>query len=169
MSEFEELYNLYYKDVYYFVLKLTDYQDHIAEEVTQESFYQAFISLKRFRGECSIKTWLCQIAKNTCYKYLKTHAKETYLEEELHQEQEDEAVSTVIEEKQMILHIRKVIADLDERSRIIVEYRLFSEKSYKEIGELVGVREATAYDAKGNVIYRLTDQDNHWIWVSATE
>ena len=71
MSEFEELYHLYYKDVYYYVLKLTDYQDHIAEEVTQESFYQAYIYLKKFRGECSVKSWLCQIAKNTYYKYLK--------------------------------------------------------------------------------------------------
>jgi len=142
MSEFEELYHLYYKDVYYFVLKLTDYRDHIAEEVTQESFYQAFISLSRFRGECSIKSWLCQIAKNTYYKYLKTHAKETYLEEELHPE--GEAVSTVVEKKQVTSHIRRVIADLDERSRAIVEYRLFDEKSYKEIGELVGIREATA-------------------------
>ena len=144
MSEFEELYNLYYKDVYYFVLKLADYRDHIAEEVTQESFYQAFISLPRFRGECSMKSWLCQIAKNTYYKYLKTHAKETYLEEDLHQEQEKETVSTVVEKKQVTLHIRRVIADLDERSRRIVEYRLFEEKSYKEIGELVGIREATA-------------------------
>ena len=142
MSEFEELYHLYYKDVYYFVLKLTDYRDHIAEEVTQESFYQAFISLPRFRGECSIKSWLCQIAKNTYYKYLKTHAKETYLEEELHSE--GEAVSTVVEKKQVTSHIRRVIADLDERSRAVVEYRLFDEKSYKEIGELVGIREATA-------------------------
>jgi len=142
MSEFEELYHLYYKDVYYFVLKLTDYRDHIAEEVTQESFYQAFISLSRFRGECSIKSWLCQIAKNTYYKYLKTHAKETYLEEELHPE--GEAVSTVVEKKQVTSHIRRVIADLDERSRAVVEYRLFDEKSYKEIGELVGIREATA-------------------------
>ena len=144
MSEFEELYHLYYKDVYYFVLKLADYRDDIAEEVTQESFYQAFISLSRFRGECSIKSWLCQIAKNTYYKYLKTHAKETYLEEELHQEKEQEEVSSVVEKKQVTLHIRKVIADLDERSRNIVEYRLFDEKSYKEIGELVGIREATA-------------------------
>lgn len=144
MSEFEELYHLYYKDVYYFVLKLADYRDDIAEEVTQESFYQAFISLSRFRGECSIKSWLCQIAKNTYYKYLKTHAKETYLEEELHQEQGEETVSTEVEKKQVTLHIRKVIADLDERSRRIVEYRLFEEKSYKEIGELVGIREATA-------------------------
>ena len=142
MSEFEELYHLYYKDVYYFVLKLTDYRDHIAEEVTQESFYQAFISLSRFRGECSIKSWLCQIAKNTYYKYLKTHAKETYLEEELHPE--EETISTVVEKKQIASHIRKVIADLDERSQRIVEYRLFDEKSYREIGELVGIREATA-------------------------
>lgn len=146
MSEFEELYNLYYRDVYYFVLKLANYQDDIAEEVTQESFYQAFISLQRFRGECSIKSWLCQIARNTYYKYLKTHAKETYLEEELHLKQEEKATSTVVEEKQMIAHLRKVIADLDERSRSIVEYRLFGEKSYKEIGELTGIREATAKD-----------------------
>lgn len=144
MSEFEELYNLYYRDVYYFVLKLTDYKDHIAEEVTQESFYQAFISLTRFRGECAIKSWLCQIAKNTYYKYLKTHAKETYLEEESHQQREEKAVSTVVEEKQMAIHIRKVIANLDERSRSIAEYRLYGEKSYKEIEELLGIREATA-------------------------
>lgn len=144
MSEFEELYNLYYKDVYYFVLKLANYRDDVADEVTQESFYQAFLSLPRFRGECSIKSWICQIAKNTYYKYLKTHAKEIYLEEELHQEQQEEEVSTVVEKKQVTSHIRKVIADLDERSRAVVEYRLFDEKSYKEIGELVGIREATA-------------------------
>ncbi|MGN0395102.1 MAG: RNA polymerase sigma factor [Coprococcus sp.] len=144
MSEFEELYNVYYKDVYYYLLKLTNYQDHIAEEVTQESFYQAYIYLKKFRGECSIKSWLCQIAKNTYYKYLRTHAKETYLDEELHQKQEGEDISTKLEKEQMVFHIRKVIADLDERSRNVVEYRLFDEKPYKKIGELIGIREATA-------------------------
>ncbi len=144
MSEFEELYNLYYMDVYYFVLKLANYEEHIAEEVTQESFYQAYIYLERFRGECSVKSWLCQIAKNTYYKYIRTHAKETYLDEELHQNPEGEDISTELEKQQMISHIRNVIADLDERSRNVVEYRLFDEKSYKEIGELVGIREATA-------------------------
>ena len=143
MSEFEELYNLYYKDVYYFVLKLTDYKEHIADEVTQESFYQAYLCLKRFRGECSIKSWLCQIAKNTYYKYLRTHAKETYLDEQERQNEEGEDISAELEKKQMVSHIRKVMADLDERSRKVVEYRLFDEKPYKEIGELTGIKEAT--------------------------
>ncbi len=143
MSEFKELYSLYYKDVYYFILKLSNYQNNVAEEVTQESFYQAFICLKRFRGECSVKTWLCQIAKNTYYIYLKKHAKEMNLEECILQE-EDKTVSSVIEEKQMTNHIIKVMEDLDERSRSVVEYRLFAEKSYREIGELLKIREATA-------------------------
>ena len=70
----------------------------------------------------------CRIRKkNTYYKYLKTHAKETYLEEELHPE--EETISTVVEKKQIASHIQKVIADLDERSQRIVEYRLFDEKS----------------------------------------
>lgn len=144
MSEFEELYHLYYRDVYYFVLKLAGYQDDIAEEVTQESFYQAFLSFNRFRGECSVKSWLCQIAKNTYYKYLKTHAKEIFLGEELQPKAEKKPMSTVLEEKEMIGHIRKIIAELDERSQSIAEYRLFDEKTYKEIGELLGIREATA-------------------------
>lgn len=144
MVAFEELYSKYYKDIYYFVLKLTGYRDDLAEELTQESFYQAFVSLDRFRGDCEIKSWLCQIAKNTYYKYLRTHAKETYLDEDFQRQQEGEDISTQLEKRQMISHIRKVIADLDERSQKVVEYRLFDEKPYKEIGELIGIREATA-------------------------
>ena len=144
MSEFEELYNSYYKDVYYFVLKLTGYQEHITEEVTQETFFQAFLSLKRFRGECSIKSWLCQIAKNTYYKYLRTHAKQLDMEEELFIEKEGKTLSEVVEEKQMMSHLRKVIAELSERDRTIAECRLFCDMSYREIGSILGIREATA-------------------------
>ena len=75
MKDFEELYQLYQKDIYFFLLKLTGYEVSLAEELTQETFYQAFFSLKNFRGECAIKSWLCQIAKNTYYKYLTNHAK----------------------------------------------------------------------------------------------
>ena len=91
-----------------------------------------------------MKSWLCQIAKNTYYKYLKMYKKETFLDEELHREQEEKPMSTLVEEKQLLFHVKKVIAELDERSRSVVEYRLFGEKAYKEIGELLGIREATA-------------------------
>ena len=141
MKDFEELYQLYQKDIYFFLLKLTGYEILLAEELTQETFYQAFFSLKNFRGECAIKSWLCQIAKNTYYRYLREALKQRNLKIKV--EQEVKAVSDIVEEKQMIIHIRKVIEDLDEKNRSIVEYRLFSQMPYKEIGYLLGIREAT--------------------------
>jgi len=68
--EFEKIYKQYYKEIYYFVLAMTS-NDDIAEEITQETFYKAFKGIRRFQGECTLKTWLCQIAKNTYRSYLK--------------------------------------------------------------------------------------------------
>lgn len=144
MVAFEELYAKYHKDIFYFVLKLTGYRDDLAEELTQESFYQAFISLDRFRGECEIKSWLCQIAKNTYFKYLRSHTKQLGLEEELLPEQEGKSLSDAVEEKLMVSHLRKVIAELSERDRTIAECRLLCDMSYREIGSILGIREATA-------------------------
>ncbi len=143
MNEFEELYMLYQKDIYSFLLKLTAYEDSLAEELTQETFYQAFLSLKNFRGECAVKTWLCQIAKNTYYRHVREQVKQTNIKTKLNVGQGVESVSTVVEEKQIVVHIKKVIGELDERNKSIVEYRLFCQLPYKEIGRLLGIRETT--------------------------
>ena len=63
MDPFEELYTEYRQDIYRCICKLTDYDLDLSEELLSETFYQAFLSFGRFRGECEIKTWLCQIAK----------------------------------------------------------------------------------------------------------
>lgn len=38
----------------------------LAEDAVQETFLKAFRAFSRFRGECSLKTWLTRIAVNTC-------------------------------------------------------------------------------------------------------
>lgn len=144
MGDFEELYHLYYSYVYHYILKLTDYHDNLAEEITQESFYQAYLSLKRFRGDCSIKSWLCQIAKNTYYNYKKTHSKESCIEDAILTKHDNMKLDTMTENKQLIIHIKEIISNLDERSQSVVMYRLFDELPYKEIGKLTGIRETTA-------------------------
>ena len=56
--EFEEIYSLYFNDVYLFILALSKNPD-IAEEITQETFFKALKNINKFKGDCSIKTWLC--------------------------------------------------------------------------------------------------------------
>lgn len=67
-NEIEEIYEKYYKDVYRFVLALSK-NPHIAEDITQETFVKAIKAVDRFKGDCDIKVWLCQIAKNTYFTY----------------------------------------------------------------------------------------------------
>ena len=63
MRGFEELYHTQGKPVYRFLLALTGDEGQ-AEELLQETFYQAFLHIDRFEGRSSLYTWLCCIGKN---------------------------------------------------------------------------------------------------------
>ena len=68
--EYEQIYRTYFKSVYHYIWKLSG-DEHIAEEITSETFLKAMKSIGDFRGDCDIRVWICQIAKNTYYSYLK--------------------------------------------------------------------------------------------------
>ena len=70
--EFEQVYDLYFRDVYRYILKLSG-SEHVAEEITSDTFFKALRSIGKFRGSCDMRVWLCQIAKN-CY-YLSAEGK----------------------------------------------------------------------------------------------
>ncbi|MCG8400549.1 MAG: sigma-70 family RNA polymerase sigma factor [Firmicutes bacterium] len=63
MSTMENLYRQYKGPVFRYLYRMSgDY--HLAEELTQETFYRVLISLKGFRGESTLSTWLFRIAFN---------------------------------------------------------------------------------------------------------
>ena len=68
--EFDAIYHTYFQSVYQYIRQLSG-DEHIAEEITSDTFFKAMKSIKDFRGECDMRVWLCQIAKNTYYSYLK--------------------------------------------------------------------------------------------------
>ena len=65
MQDFEEVYRRYFADVYRYAMALSR-DRNIAEEITQETFFRALSAIGKFRGECQLRVWLCQIARN-CY------------------------------------------------------------------------------------------------------
>ena len=71
----EELYREYGKIVYHFLLSVC-HDTQLAEELTQETFLQAFLSLERFDGSCKMSVWLCQIAKHLFYRHLGKNGRE---------------------------------------------------------------------------------------------
>ena len=68
MEEFERLCHDEYQTVRLFLVRLCG-DAALAEELTQETFYQAMRGWKKFRGQCAASTWLCGIAKRQFFQY----------------------------------------------------------------------------------------------------
>ena len=150
MEDFEEIYRNYQPEVFRFLLRMTGFEPQTAEELTQETFYQAFLSFGRFRGECSMRTWLFQIAKNVYAKFVR---KESRQRAAVRSEEPMTAPppAAELEQQEMLTILRKEIAALAEPAKSIVEYRLYAEAGYSEIAELLHIKPNTAA-----VIYRRT-------------
>lgn len=69
MKDFQELYKKYNQEIFHYLLRWTNGRQDLAEELVQETFYQVYISLARFRGNSSLRTWIYQIAKNVACRY----------------------------------------------------------------------------------------------------
>ena len=139
MTEFEAIYRTYFNDVFLFLKKLSK-NDSIAEEITNEAFFKAMRSIDKFRGDCDIRIWLCQIAKNSYYTFLKTHKKfadTINLEDISIVEQEDNVEERLIHQDQA-MRIHMYLHDLAEPYKEVFMLRVFGELSFAQIGHVFG-------------------------------
>lgn len=139
MQNIEEIYKEYSITVYKYLFCLAQNKD-IAEELTQETFALAVEDIKKFRGECKLSVWLCQIAKHLWYKELKISKKniDVPLEEIKDNVLYNESLEEAIYEKEEKLKLFKDIQKLDEKSREVIYLRMIGSLSYEEIGEVLG-------------------------------
>lgn len=144
MISIEEIYNRYYKDIYMFVLALSK-DSHVAEDISQEAFVKAMKSLQSFRGDCDIRVWLCQIAKNTYFSMAKKQQREVSdIEDELANRASDyDFVQNAIDQEQA-KRIRTIVNELNEPYKEVFYLRVFGELSFKQIAELYGKTESWA-------------------------
>jgi RNA polymerase sigma-70 factor (ECF subfamily) len=130
--DFEEVYNRYSKDVLRYCLSLCG-SSHIAEDIVSEAFLKAIKTGASFDERCSVKVWLCQIAKNTYFDYLRKHSKITELPADMPSESDFELE---LLDKAEVLKIHKHLHRLDDPYKEVFSLRVFSELSFAEIGEI---------------------------------
>ena len=138
--EFDEIYKQYFNDVYKYALSLT-YDEHTAEEITQETFFKALKSIEKFDGRCKLYVWLCQIAKNTYFTSRKRAAKRDELVEE---SRYDDTLEEKLLNKETFLEVHKVLHTLEEPYKEVFSLRAFGELSFQQIGELFEKTESWA-------------------------
>jgi len=139
MQNIEEIYREYSETVYKYLFCLTQNRD-ISEDLTQETFALAVKDIKKFRGECKLSVWLCQIAKHLWYKELKKKRRNVNISfDEMNDNiLYDETLEEKILAKEEKIRLFKDLQKLDEKSREVVYLRIMGNLSYEEIGEILG-------------------------------
>lgn len=163
--EFEQIYSTYFESVYRYIWKLSG-DEHIAEEIKSETFLKAMKSIEDFRGDCDMRVWICQIAKNTYYSYMKkSHRMVSVDEIEIQSITDSNAfIEEQIGIQEEIRQIRKILHMMSDPYKEVFMWRVFGEMSFKEIGALYGKTDnwacVTYHRARKMIQDRLEENDD---------
>ncbi len=137
MEDMAQVYQEHAQTVYKFLMAQTHDPD-LAEELTQETFYQAVRSIGRFDGSCKLSVWLCQIAKHQWYKYLRRHQREVPTDETEFPDVPLPSAEEAAESNQNRVELLRCIHELPDPMREVVYLRSFGDLSFREIAEVLG-------------------------------
>lgn len=141
MEDMEKVYQRHAQTVYKFLLAQCR-DPGLAEELTQETFYQAVKSVDRFDGGCKVSVWLCQIAKHLWYQHLRKRKREVPTED-LPESPAPSAEEGLLEREGRV-DLLRLVHRLPEPAREVVYLRAFGGLSFREIGDVMGKTETWA-------------------------
>lgn len=156
----EELFKENAKLLYTYLYSLCR-NESLAEELTQETFYKACLSIDRYNQACKFSTWLCQIGKHTYYQYLEKNKRTIHMEipEEL-------SITELSAERQALsrmelLDTLRNLHSLPEAMKEVVYLRSMGDLSFREIGDIMGKSENWARVTYFRAKTQLTELSGH--------
>ena len=141
MADFEQVLETHQDFIFKYLMKLCG-NASLAEELTQECFFRAYMNFNQLRDPDKAPAWLCQIAKNTYYSWYHESKRTVALEEELESGHPDLADSFL--EKELSARAFAKLHELEEPYKEVFLLSVFANLSHKEISALFGKSESWA-------------------------
>lgn len=133
-----------YEAVYHYVLSLCR-DDSLAQDLTQEAFLRAMKSSSQFRGNSSLYTWLCAIAKNQWLNHCRISNREVPLDSPLSLATDaNSSLEDKVIEKDTAMQIHLILHSMQEPYKEVFSLRVFGQLSFQEIAHLFGKTESWA-------------------------
>lgn len=136
MTEFETVYRTYFRDVELYLRAICK-DESLAEELTEQVFFQALKALPKFRGDCDVRTWLCAMGRN-CYLSHLRKTKGTEQIDELQIPDPRKSIEEQIIDRSQAMTIHRLLHDLPEPYKEVFSLRIFGQLSFEDIGSLFG-------------------------------
>ncbi len=141
MKRIEEMYILYRQDLYRYIFHLTNNPD-LSEDLLSETFVNAITSIKNFKGQSSVKTWLYSIARHLWLQRIRREKRTVEYNDLLGLYLSDSMDEKLIT-KETADRIKNLLSEKDKRTQKIVNMRIEG-YSFAEIAGRVNISEGSA-------------------------
>ena len=136
---FSEIVSRYEKKVFFVIKRMLNDDDETAD-ATQEVFIKLHDSLKRFRGDANLYTYIYRIATNVAISYLRKRKVRAVV-------RLDEAITNILtggnepqreaDQGELKKLVAKAVAALPVQQRQVFILRFYEELSYEEIAQVM--------------------------------
>ena len=139
-AAFGEVIKLYTEPLYWQIRHMVQNHDD-ANDLLQNTFMKAWTSIENFRGDARLSTWLYKIAINESLSHLEREGRRRTASVD-----DDEAGAAVhaiesdtfIDGDRLCQELRKAIATLPEKQRLVFNMRYYDEMPYEEMSSILG-------------------------------
>ena len=161
MINFENVFQENQSFIFRYLMKLCK-DESLAEELTQETFFRAYMNLTGLRNEDKVSVWLCQISKNTYFAWYNEQKKLQSIDEmELSDGQPD--LADIFSQKSLSAKAYQCLHRLDEVYKEVFMLSVFGGLSLKDISSLFGKSESwarvTFYRAKQKLLEGMKENE----------
>jgi len=127
-----------------------------AEETVQEALIAAHDAMGSYRGEGSVRAWLCGIARKLCARRIEMRGRRARRLRLVHDAGAEASMpDDVLERQRRAFRVREALEDLKPSERDVVLLRYEAGLSYREIAQACGLDEATARKRTSRALARL--------------
>ena len=142
MTDFDKIYNDNSDFIFKYLMKLCGNRS-LAEELTQETFFRAYMNFSGLRDENKASSWLCRIAKNTYFAWYNEHKKLSDYDEET-ENADTIDIEGSFERKELTEKAFSCLHELEEPYKEVFMLSVFGQLSLKDISKLFGKSESWA-------------------------
>jgi len=169
-SDFSELFKLYYKPIFGYILRRTGDFDSTAD-IAADTFLKAFNAIPHFTYKgISIKIWLYRIATNEMNQFFRQRKKHNFLFEKLDIENRNifhnllandkKELEAEMQRHEMFLAVQRELKLLPTKYQAVIALRYFEGKDNREIAEILNMNEGTLKSLLSRGLKKLREKCN---------
>ena len=138
-AAFGDLIRLYTEPLYRQIRRMVQTHED-TDDILQNCFMKAWQNIENFRGDAKLSTWLYKIAINESLTHLEKERKRqgVSIDDEEHLLINLIEADTEIDGDSLAEELRKAIATLPEKQRLVFNMRYYDEMKYEQMSEILG-------------------------------